>query len=395
MATFSEMVSAGQNPTPFAVFDSDSDFASEADNFVTFAKRKLGDDILSVELTRKMFFGNLEESTLEYSSIINQYQAKSQLLQFMGMPTGSYDAGQKYPRENLQYLARFAEPYAMEAGVGGSYNMLSGSIDLVQGQQDYDINTDLKNSAGDVIFDAGQNTGDGFKTKLKISEVFHFNPQAAYRFFDTTSAINYLNNEFSFESFTPETIFYVLPVFEDILRAGQLDLSNRVRRSNYSYKIIGTKIRLFPTPTQNNPRKLFLRVMYNPDPINPGFEDQTINGINNLSNIPFGNLIYAKVNSIGRQWIRQYALALCKEQLGEIRSKFSSVPVPGSDVTLNGSDLLSRGREDKKELVTQLKEMLDTLTYDKLLEISSTRAEMIQKQLKFIPMPNGTSITIG
>ena len=395
MATFSEMVTSGQNPTPFAVFDSDSDFASEADNFVTFAKRKLGDDILSVELTRKMFFGNLEESTLEYSSIINQYQAKSQLLQFMGMPTGSYDAGQKYPRENLQYLARFAEPYAMEAGVGGSYNMLSGSIDLVQGQQDYDINTDLKNAAGDVMFDVGQNTGDGFKTKLKISEVFHFNPQAAYRFFDTTSAINYLNNEFSFESFTPETIFYVLPVFEDILRAGQLDLSNRVRRSNYSYKIIGTKIRLFPTPTQNNPQKLFLRVMYNPDPINPGFEDQTINGINNLSNIPFGNLIYAKVNSIGRQWIRQYALALCKEQLGEIRSKFSSVPVPGSDVTLNGSDLLSRGREDKKELVTQLKEMLDTLTYDKLLEISSTRAEMIQKQLKFIPMPNGTSITIG
>ena len=85
------------------------------------------------------------------------------------------------------------------------------------------------------------------RQRCSISEVFHFNPQAAYRFFDTTSAINYLNNEFSFESFTPETIFYVLPVFEDILRAGQLDLSNRVRRSNYSYKIIGTKIRILST----------------------------------------------------------------------------------------------------------------------------------------------------
>jgi hypothetical protein len=225
--------------------------------------------------------------------------------------------------------------------------------------------------------------------------VFHFSPQAAYRFFDTTSAINYLNNEFSFESFTPETIFYVLPVFEDILRGGQLDLSNRVRRSNYSYKIIGSKIRIFPTPTQDNPRKLFFRVMYNPDPLNPSYQDDTLHGVSNLSNVPFGNLIYERINSIGQQWIRQYALALCKEQLGEIRSKFSSVPIPGADVTLNGSDLLSRGREDKKELVTQLKEMLDTMTYDKLLEVSSNRAELLQKQLKFIPMPNGNAITIG
>ena len=383
------------NPTPYGYFDVDDDFPVEADQFAVFAKRKLGEDVLSVELTRKMYYGNFEESVLEYSSIINQYQAKSQLLQLMGMPTGSYEAEQKYPRENLQYLARFAEPYAMEAGIGGSYDMMSGSIDLIAGQQDYDLNVDLKDSDGNIIFDIGQNAEDGFKTKLKISEVFHFSPQAAYRFFDTTSAINYLNNEFSFESFTPETIFYVLPVFEDILRAGQLDLSNRVRRSNYSYKIIGSKIRIFPTPTSENPQKLFLRVMYNPDPLNPDYVDQTINGVNNLSNVPFGNLIYSKINSIGKTWIRQYALALCKEQLGEIRSKFSSVPIPGSDVSLNGSDLLSRGREDKNNLVTQLKEMLDTLTYDKLLEVSSTRAEMLQKQLKFIPMPNGSSITIG
>ena len=395
MASFSDMVTASQNPTPFAVFDTDSDFAGEADNAVTFIKRKLGDDILSVELTKKQIFANLEESVLEYGSIINQYQAKSQLLQFMGMPTGSYEAGQKYPRENLQYLARFAEPYAMEAGIGGSYNMISGSIDLVQNQQDYDIHTDLKDGDGNVIFDIGQNNESNFKTKLKISEVFHFSPQAAYRFFDTTSAINYLNNEFSFESFTPETIFYVLPVFEDILRAGQLDLSNRVRRSNYSYKIIGTKIRIFPTPTQDNPRKMFLRVMYNPDPINPSYQDDTVHGISNLSNIPYGNLIYSRINSIGRQWIRQYCLALSREQLGLIRSKFGNIPVPGAEVSLNGGDLVSQGREDKKELVTQLKEMLDTMTYDKLLEVSSNRAELLQKQLKFVPMPNGSSITIG
>lgn len=395
MLSFANMVTSSLNPTPFGVFDTDSEFQTEADNLVTFVKRKLGDDVVTVSLTKKQIFANFEEASLQYGSIINEFQAKSQLLQFMGMPTGSYDAEQKYPRENLQYLARFAEPYAAEAGVGGSYNMISGSIDLTRNVQDYDIYTDLKDGSGNVIFDSGQNANAGFKTKIKISEVFHFSPQAAYRFFDTTSAINYLNNEFSFESFTPETIFYVLPVFEDILRAGQLDLSNRVRRSNYSYRVIGTKIRIFPTPTQDNPKKLFLRVQYNPDPLNPAYQDDTIYGVSNLSNVPFGNLIYSRINSIGRQWIRQYCLALSMETLGRVRSKFGNIPIPGGEVSLDGDALVGQGREDKKALIDSLREMLDTMTYDKLLEVSANRAEMLNKQLKLVPMQNGSAIIIG
>jgi hypothetical protein len=390
MADFSNTT----NPTPFGFFDSDLDFQTEADNIVTFVKRKLGDDILSVELTKKQVWGNLEEALLEYGSVLNQYQAKSQLVQFLGMPSGSALSGseQKFPRENLEYLTRFAEPYAMEAGVGGSYNMISGSISLEQNRQDYDIYTELKDADGNTLFDSDSNNP---KSKLKIREVFHFNPQAAYRFFDTTSAINYLNNEFSFESFTPETIFYVLPVFEDILRAGQLDLSNRVRKSNYSYKVIGSKIRIFPMPSQINPQKLFIRVQYKPDPLNPAYKDSSVHGVSNLSNVPFGNLIYTRINSIGRQWIRQYVLALSREQLGLIRSKFQNIPIPGESLTLNGTDLVSQGREDKEKLVTGLKEMLDTMTYDKLMEVQAARAESVNKQLKYVPMPNGLAIFMG
>jgi hypothetical protein len=290
----------------------------------------------------------------------------------------------------------------MEAGIGGSYNMMSGSIILTGSQQDYDLNTDLKDASGNTLFTLGSNAvahSDGTKHlrgKMKISEVYHFDPQAAYRFFDTTSAINYLNNEFSFESFTPETIFYVLPVFEDILRAGQLDTSNRVRRSNYSYEINGTKLRLFPTPTNNlEGKKLWVRVRHYPDPLNPAYEDNSIHGVSNLGNIPFGNLNYSKINSIGKQWIRQYCLALSMETLGRVRSKFGSVPVPGASVTLDGTSLISEGRADKKDLITALKEMLDTLTYDKLIENSAARAENLQKQLKYVPIPNGKAIFFG
>jgi hypothetical protein len=149
-------------------------------------------------------------------------------------------------------------------------------------------------------------------------------------------------------------------------------------------------------PTQLFPRSLFLRVRYFNDPLTPSYEDQTIRGgVSSLANVPFGNIQFSNINSIGKQWIRQYVLALSMEQLGMIRNKFGTLPVPGGNVTLNGADLLSKGREDKKDLVTKLREMLDTLTYDKLIETAALRSENLMKQLRHVPVINGKSIFMG
>jgi len=230
---------------------------------------------------------------------------------------------------------------------------------------------------------------------MRVFEIMHFNPSAAYRFFDTTSAINYLNNEFSFESFTPETVFYVLPVFEDILRGGQMNISNRVRRSNYSYRVTGTKLRIYPMPTAVDPLKLWIRVGFESNPLSPAFTDNSITGVSNLSNVPYGNFVYTRVNSLARQWVRQYTLALCKELLGMIRSKFGTVPIPGGELTLDGGDLKSSAKEEKEKLRTDLKEMLDSMTYNKLIETKAAEIENQQKILKAIPVPMGRVITIG
>ena len=113
-----------------------------------------------------------------------------------------------------------------------------------------------------------------------------------------------------------------------------------------------------------------------------------------MSNLPFGNVKYNRINSIGRQWIKSYTLAISMEQLGYIRGKFGSIPVPNSDVTLNSSDLISNGRSDRDGLKEKLREMLDSMTYDKLMETQSTRSEQINKQLKYVPIPNVRAITI-
>ena len=384
MATFAQTL----NPTPFSTFDSDPLFQSDADKMVLFVRRMLGDDILSVTLTQKQIWACFEQAVFDFGMLVNQYQAVSQIASFLGVATGSLTGSeQKNPVPNLEFLMRQAEPYAMYGGLGGMYNSASGSIALTGGVQDYDLYTDLKDTSGVPL---AQSFASG--SRMRIGEVFHFSPSSAFRFFDSTSAINYLNNEFGFESFTPETIFYVLPVFEDILRAGQMDVSQRVRRSNYSYQIIGTKIRIFPAPstTGAGTRKLWIRVYRAPDPLNPDVPDSTINGASNISNIPFGNINYSGINpGFAHQWIRRDCLALCMEVLGRIRRKYTTIPIPGRELTLDGDRLLDDARADQERLREELKLMLDTLTYDKIIEREADKAGNLQRTLRMVPVPGG------
>ena len=469
MASFSSTT----QPTPFGIFDDDLHFQEDADGMILYVKRRLGDDIMSVELTNRQIWTNFEESTLEFSKQINSHQAESYMSNLLGINIGltssfkKNDAGQYYadpddpttvltiqdtddprflnqntlesngdpaqpiedkklgphgkeqlfPRETLEYLIRRAEPYASDAGVGGTSDVIKGFIPLETDKQDYNIYEELivPGPNGENLkleaFDGSDPDqlslfNPKFKndivpfatqTKVKINEIFHFSPQAAYRFFDTTSAINYLNNQFAFESFTPETVFYVLPVFEDLLRAGQLDISNRVRRSNFSYRLQGKNIRIFPRPTQANPMNLFISFTFPKDPYKTSlpYDDASLAGASNISNIPFGNIQYKTINSMCRQWIKQYTLALCKETLGLVRSKFSTVPIPGSDLQMNGSELISQAREDKQRLSDSLGETLDKLTYQKLLESDAAQSESMATILKRIPIPNGRAIIIG
>ena len=176
-----------------------------------------------------------------------------------------------------------------------------------------------------------------------------------------------------------------------------LESAFRVRRSHYSYEIQGSKLRIYPIPvTDLQVGKLYCKVLPPQDPLNPSaYKDDSIYGISGPASIPLDNLPFNTINQPGRQWIRQYTLALAREILGLIRSKFQSIPIPNADLQLNGEALLSQAKEDKDKLQTQMKEFLGQLTHQKLLEADALAAENLNKQLRFIPMPRGTAITIG
>lgn len=369
--------------TPFGIFDHEPDFQQDADRMVRYVAVKLGGGLpgqpednglhVQVELQSTDVYAQFEAATIEYSSIINSYQARSSLAAFLGSSTGTLDGSQgRYPAASLEWARRQAQAFGEEAYVGGTRTLYSGSIELKVGQQDYDLQ---------ALIDPRDPNGN--PARMVIRKIFHFSPLAAFRFFGTTSAINYLNGQFNFQSFTPETIFYLLPIWEDVLRGAQFKLSNTVRRSNYSYDLHNNVLKVYPPPTQDN--TLFFTYNLQADPVQD--DDPASWGVSNLSNIPFGQIPYSHVNSIGRQWIWRMTLAMCKEVLGTIRRKMKTIPIPGGgDLQLDGDDLVSEGRQEQEALQTELRAMLEELSYDRLALKEAEQAEGLMRVLSQVPL---------
>jgi hypothetical protein len=367
--------------TPFGIFDNDTQFQYDADRYVDFVKKKLGDPIMTVHMSSSQIYAAFEEACLEYSAVVNSYQAKSVLSSYLGSPTGTLSGGEnKYVTKNLQFSLYQADAYAAEANLNSMQSWYTGSFSTISGQQSYDLQALLSGTGG--------LTGSYANARVRIREVYHRSPLQAYRFFGTTSGLNYLNNQFRFESFTPETLFYLLPIWEDVLRGMQFKTSNNVRRSNYSFDIHDNNIRIFPVPSDERQIWLTYTIDTTPAPGGSGTLPSLggYDAVSNLSNVPFGNITYSNLNSISKHWIRRMTLALSKEIEGQIRSKFTTVPIPNGDVTLNGPELIADGRAEAEYLRNELKELLEDTTYQSLMRKEQEMASYINDNLKNVPM---------
>lgn len=424
MATFMTTL----KPTPFGMYDADPAFQVDADKMIVFVLRKLGEDVLSVELTKKEIWACFEEATLAFNALMIEYQAKSNLTTLLGSPTGSLNnqtnfssinLTNAYVRPTLEFLVRQAEPYAAEVGYGGITDTFSGSIQLETGRQDYDLYTEMKDESGTVMASLMPSGSTG---KMKIHEVYHQAPNQYV--FNSNLGINFAGFTGPGEGYAgvANSTFYVLPLFEDVLRAGMLEAASRVRRSHYSYRLSGRNIRIFPIPSTLYPGvndKLWIRFSYPQSGASSVFYDQiltssvtvsgginvmqtfpdgTIFGVSNPANVPFGLIDYKSLNPWARYWIFEFTLALAKELLGLIRGKMKNIPIPSGDLQLNGEELIQQAREDKERLMDGeggLRARLEALTYDKLAELNALKAENEMKQMRMLPVPPSWIIKMG
>jgi len=367
--------------TPYGFYDSDTEFSGSSnhsvDKFADWAARRLGYPIMSVELQSGSFYACYEESISEYSAQVNQFNIKDNLLTLQGQPTGS-NVTHKKVTPTLGRTISLSKQYGTEVGVGGNVDWKKGSISVTSGSQEYDLN---------ALFAAVSESGNA----IEIKRVYYEGTPAMQRFFDPYATTGYgtinMVEGFGFGNNSPAVSFTLMPLYEDLLRVQAIELNDSIRKSAYSFTLVNNKLRIFPDPEEDS-RMYFDYVVTN-DRDNPLQADYgaTTNVISDFSNVPYDNMEFKFINDVGKQWIKKYGLALCKELLGMIRSKYGAIPIPNAETSLDGDTLRSEAAAEKETLITQLREMLEQTSRKALLEADKDEAEFLQEKLQKVPYP--------
>jgi hypothetical protein len=360
--------------TPFGTYDTDSVFASEAPKIAQWTAKRLGYPIQNVELVDESLYACFEEATSEYAAQVNQFNIRNNLDTVKGNPTGTNYSGKLVQGTNLPDIIAISDAYGTLAGVGGNTDIKSGSIDLVSGQQTYDL---------DLLFASSSENGN----RIDVVTVFHEATPAVNRFFDpySVSGQGTLNliDEFGFGSFSPAAQFMLMPIFEDMLRIQAIEFNDQFRKSAHSFNITNNKLQIFPIPTTNG--KLWFEYFVR-DEFIQNSTTVTSDVVSDYSNIGYDFIPYSTINAVGKQWIRKYTLALAKELLGAIREKYSSVPIPGSEISLDGAALRAEAQTEKDALIEQLRENLEELSRKNQFEIRNNEANYQQEMLRKVPL---------
>ena len=376
-SSFSESLAAGGG-TPFALYDTDGAFTSSADKTSDWCAKRLGYPLTDIELQDINFYACFEEAVSEYGAQVNTYNIRDNMLNLYGAATGSNLSGKKVSA-GLGGLIALADEYGVEAGVGGNVTYYTGSVALTANKQIYDLN-----DAASVTLESGTAGVD----QIEVKRIFHEAPPAIVKYFDpfvgTGLGSQNMLEGFGWGQYSPGVSFMMMPMNADLLRMQAIEFNDQIRKSAYTFELVNDRIKFFPIPNGSNFTKVYFEYIKKADRSNPLKAD--VNTVSDFSNIPYENITYALINAVGVQWIRRYTLALCKEMLGYIRGKYSSLPIPNADVTLNGSDLISAGATEKEGLITELKEVLDTLSRQSQLERKQAEADSLQQQMNKIPL---------
>lgn len=358
--------------TPFGFYDSDNEFSVDADKVAKFCATRLGYPLMDVELQSGSFYACFEEAVTVYGNEVFQYKIRENYLSFEGAPTGS-TANNQLVEPNINRFVQIAKNYGTEALVGGNVTKYSGSLEITGSVQSYDM-------------DAWA-TSKSISGGIEIRKIFYEAPPAIQRYFDpyagTGTGIQSLMDAFEFGRMSPGVNFLLMPASYDILKTQAIEFNDQIRKSTFSFELVNNQLKIFPIPAQNG--SLIFEYFKLSDKSALNFDSSTGN-ITTVSEVPYSNPEYNHINSVGRQWIFQFTLALAKEMLGYIRGKYQTVPVPGSEATLNQADLLTDARTEKTELLTNLRSMLLEASRGAQMEAQAQESDFLRATLAQVPM---------
>ena len=391
---------------PFGIYTGSVNFISGASLQVAYVYKKLGGDVVDIELTPGNVYSAYEEAVLEYSYIVNLHQSKNALGDSIGDVTGTFNhkgeligsirptgSNLRVPRFQASYAQRVGDGLISQTGYGGTQSIYSGSFKPNTNQQDYDLQYIINSASANGVDDLGDTisfSGSVDGKRIFVTKVYYKTPRAMWRFFGYYGGINVVGNLNTYGQFSDDSTFELIPTWQNKMQAIMYEDSIYTRTSHFSYELRNNKLRLYPTPQSfgGGLDRLWFNFYIKEDSTADiaGYDDGTL-GVNNLNTLPYENIPYKNINSMGKQWIRKYSLALCKEMLGQIRGKFTTIPIPGESVTLNHNELLSQAKTEQQELKDKLNETLASTEYKELVKYDAEKADAAAKTFAFSPVP--------
>jgi len=365
--------------TPFGFFDADADFQSDAPKAAEWVARKLGYPVVEVELVDKQIYACFEEAITVYGNQVNQFNAREYMITLQGTSTATSVTQRNVIASPLPQLVKIASDYGTEAQSGGNVNVKRGWISASIGTQSYDLKT---------LWADTYETGSA----IEIRRVYHYMPPAVARYYDpfatTGLGLTNLMSEFGFDGYSPPVTFVMMPAYEDLLRIQAIEINDMIRKSQYGFEIANNVIRFSPVFKRDS--IIYFDYMVVKDKQANVLQSGS-NVTSDLSNVPYTHITYANTNDMSRTWIFKYTLALAKELLGIIRSKFENIPYPDGQIRLDGEILRREATDEKEFLIKELRETLEETGRQAQMKKQMENAENMQKMFANVP----TLIYIG
>ena len=381
--TYTDPETFTSGETPYGTYDSDSTFQSDVISVTKWVAKRLGHPVLQLEIPSSSIYACFEESISEYSQHINNYNIKNWMWEQYGEKnriSGSISTGSANPiTPSLGASIGLSDKYGQVVNVSENFELKKGHIVLTGSKQDYDLQ-----GLWAEVSESGK--------RIEVQRVFNHPPAAVSRFYDPYAGSfdqRQLLDAFGFGNVSPAISFVLKPISYDLARAAAIETSDLVRKSAYSFEIHNNNLRIFPRPLDGDSgEKIHFEYYVKDDIRNTNNENAGLQGgVSDPSNVPYKFITYSSINAPGRQWSRKYTSALAKELLGIISSKYSAMPIPDGEVTLDGEGLKAEGREEKVQLLEELKEFLESVSLTEKLKAEAEEANAQQEVLAKAPLP--------
>jgi|694.fasta_scaffold00057_109 hypothetical protein len=385
-ASYYNTPSSGIPPTPFGFYDNETQFKTDADSVAMFVTRRLGYPIMDIELQDINIYAAFEEAVTTYGNELYAFLTRDNYLTFEGAST-SIDADNALITPSMANIVRLSEQYGEEAGSGGNVTWRKGRLTLIPGVQRYDLKAWAESQ--------------GIVGGIEIKRVFYQPPPAVSQMFapflgTMAGGLGGVPAAGAYGLGMGYTNYLMMPTSFTAQTIQAIEMQNTITLSNYTFEITNNVISVFPVPgtgffneemDNNLDYGMYLNFEYVSlqERLDSAFGDGT-NKITNTSNVPYTNPNYNALNSVGRSWIYEYTLALTKEILGYVRGKYSTVPIPNAEVTLNQQDLLSSATATKDALILRLREYFDQTSRQALLERRAAESAARVTEINQVPM---------